>query len=209
MKKVLTEKQLKVFGVFRKNVFKEYTFLEIKRELNEKSHSLIQNALKAFLNQELIIHRKIGTSKLYKINHENHKSHLYLELSSQELSKSVSKSVQIIKKSLKKASFYSLVIFGSYADNTQKNKSDLDVAIIIPDSSQKTKVEIALKEASNKTLLTLDYHVITETEFKEMLIASYENIGKEIARKNLPVLNASSFYRIIINSTHNEFNLVS
>lgn len=206
---MLTEKQLKIFGVFKKNVFKEYTFLEIKRELNEKSHSLIQNALKTFLNQELIIHRKIGTSKLYKINHENHKSHLYLELSSQELSKSVSKSVQIIKKSLKKAPFYSLVIFGSYADNTQKNKSDLDVAIIIPDSSQKTKVEMALKEASNKTLLTLDYHVITETEFKEMLIASYENIGKEIARKNLPVLNASSFYRIIINSTHNEFNLIS
>lgn len=205
---MLTEKQLKIFGIFGKNIFKEITFKELKDLCGEKSNSVIQNAIKKFLKENLITVKKVGTSKLYLINYKNDKAFLYLELyNTSYLSKEVTNSIIEVKKALNKENFfYSLVIFGSYADNSNNKKSDLDIAVFISSKSQKTKAEIALNSASNKTILNLDYHIILVEEFKEMLFSEHDNLGKEIARKNFPIFNASNFYRITISVLRNDFN---
>jgi len=206
---MLTTKQLKIFGLFGKNTFKEHTFKELKASSKEKSHSVLQNAISRFLKEELIAERKVGTSKLYKINHNNDKVHDYLRLNNQDqLSKAVKTSIRYVKESLdKEESFYALVIFGSYADQTFTKKSDLDLAVFISD--KKNKIEIALHSASNKTIIDIDYHIITELEFQEMLKADYENLGKQIARKNLPIYNPSIFYKLIIKGIENGYNPLS
>ena len=208
---MLTEKQLKIFGLLGKNTFKDHTFKELKASSKEKSHSVLQNAIKRFLKEELITERKIGTSKLYTINHDNEKVHNYLGLHNQDtLSKPVQTSIKHVREALdKEEAFYSLVIFGSYAEESFTKKSDLDLAVFIPDETQKKKIEIALNSASNKTLVDIDYHVITVGELQEMLKADYENLGKQIARKNLPIYNLSIFYRLIIRGIQNGFNPLS
>ena len=49
----------------------------------------------------------------------------------------------------------------------------------------------------NKSLVELDAHIITQSDFLEMLAVDYENLGKQIARKNMPVHNAAIFYGIV------------
>jgi predicted nucleotidyltransferase len=208
---MLTEKQLKIFGLLGKNTFKEYTFKELKASSKEKSHSLLQNAIRKFLKEELITERKIGNSKLYTINHNNEKVHNYLGLHNQEsLSKPVQTSIKYVREALDKEEiFYSLIIFGSYADRTFTKKSDLDLAVFIPNEIKNKRIEIALNSASNKTLIEIDYHVITVKELEEMLKADYENLGKQIARKNIPIYNISIFYKLIIKGIKNGFNPLS
>lgn len=208
---MITTKQLKIFNILSKNVFKEYSYKELKELSKEKSNSVLQNAIKKFLKEGLISERKIGTSKLYKINHNNDKVYAYFDISINEnLNKLVKRSISIIKQELDKYSFfYSLVIFGSYANSTFKEKSDLDIAIFIPDKSQENNFKVAVNSAENKSLIGLDAHIITAEDFLEMLSVDYENLGKEIIRKNLPVYNSAVFYKLAIKGIKHESKIIS
>lgn len=208
---MLTNKQLKIFGIFKENTFKEYSFKELKESLKEKSNSVMQNAIKKFLKEGLILERKIGTSKLYKINHGNDKVYSYFDIITKEsLSKLVKKSICIIKQELDSHTyFYSIVIFGSYAINRQKEKSDFDIVVFIEKDDQKKIVQAALNSAENKSILRLDGHIILKDEFLEMLKADYENLGKEIARRHLVVHNSQIFYSILKEGVKNGFKIIS
>jgi len=196
---MLTEKQLKILEIFSDNVFGEYTFKDLKQRSKEKSNSFLENAIKKFREENLISEKKIGTSKLLTLNLENEKVFTYLSLIfEKKLDKSTQDTIKQIKSEIDKYThMYSLVIFGSYADKTQTKKSDLDIAIIIQDKKLEKNIKIAINTAKNRSLLDIDAHIITEDEFMQMLLADYENLGKEIARKNLPIHNINIFYKII------------
>jgi len=208
---MLTSKQLKIFGLFIKNPFGEITFKDIKEYSGEKSNSLVQNAIRRFINEELIKRRSIGTSKLYSLNHENSKIYSYLGLYGYDaLPKTVIKSIMQVKGAVEREEqYYSIVVFGSYANNKYSKKSDIDIAIFIQNTKNKKKLEVLLNSVSNKSLIELDCHVITTKEFDEMLMADYENLGKEIVRKNLPVINTSIFYILILNAIRHGYNPIS
>lgn len=206
---MFSKKQLRVLEPYLVNFFREYSYKELKGK--EKSNNAIQSAIKRFKDKSLLTERKLGTSKLYSLNQKNELVYPLLELMAQEkLSLIVKKSIAILRKELEKYTlFYSLVIFGSYANNTPKKNSDLDLAIIIPDKSLEKNLKIAIHSAENKSLLNLDVHIITADDFKEMLTAEYANLGKEIATKNLPVYNAEIFYKIILWGINHGFKIVS
>ncbi len=206
---MLTKKQLKIFNIFTRNIFQEYSFKEIKTGSKEKSNSVLQNAIKTFLDENLVSERKIGTSKLYKINHDNDKVFDYLNISiTENLPKLVKRSLFIVKNELDKyLFFYSLVIFGSYVNKSNKEKSDLDIAIFTQKNEK--NVKIAMNSAQNKSLIDLDFHPITDKDFLEMLKVDHENLGKEIARKNLPVCNGRIFYKLVLRGIKNGFKVVS
>src|SRR3989339_1682477 len=100
---MITKKQLEILKSFNKNLFKEYTFKEIKEISKEKSNSVVQNAVKVFLDEEIIKERKIGNSKLYSINHENNKAYTYFEIiANEEIGKLVKKSIKIVGEEINK-----------------------------------------------------------------------------------------------------------
>src|SRR3989344_2763576 len=208
---MITKKQLKILSILFENLFKECSFKEIKKSSKEKSNSIIQNSIKNFLNEELIVERKIGTSKLYLLNNKNEKIYSYLDIFVQEnllTDKLLRKSVNIIKEELNKCTnFYSLVIFGSYSKREQKNNSDLDIAIFIEDEGKRKIIKSALNSAGLKSIIKLDAHVITKDEFLEMLKVDYENLGKEIARKHLAIHNSGIFYSILKEGINHGFKL--
>lgn len=206
---MLTKKQIKILNIFARGEFKEYSFREIKKMSCENSTSIIQNAIKAFLKEDLITEKKIGTSKLYSINHTNDRVYAYLELYIKEnLPKQVKYSLRLIKEELDKHTcFYSLAIFGSYATNKQNKDSDLDIAIFIDKEENKKIMEAYLKSAGLKSFLKIDGHVITSKEFLEMLKIDAENLGKQIARKHLIVYNPSIFYSLLKEGIKNGFGI--
>jgi len=206
---MLTKKQLRILNTFQKNEFKEITWKQVKELSKEKSSSVIQDAIKAFLTEELIKEEKIGTSKLYAVNHKNNKIYTYFETYNKEnLPKQVLKSIKELEDSLDKHTpFYSIVIFGSYAIGEQKKDSDLDIAIFIEQEDKRKIVEAVFKSMETKSFIKIDGHVITKDEFLEMLKVDYENLGKEIARKHLIIHNPVIFYSLIKDGVKHGFKL--
>ncbi len=206
---MLTKKQLKILNTFQRNEFKELSWNKVKRLSKEKSSSVIQDAIKAFLTEELITEKKIGTSKLYAVNHKNNKVYIYFETYNKEsMSKQVLKSIKELEDSLDKHTpFYSIIIFGSYASGEQKKDSDLDIAVFIEQEDKRKIVEAVFKSMEIKSILKIHGNIITKDEFLEMLKVDYENLGKEIARKHLIIHNPAIFYSLIKEGIKHGFKL--
>lgn len=204
---MLTKKQLIFLKPFQLNIFKEYSFKDISRITGEKSNNALQIAIKQFIDEGIVSSHKIGNSKFYKIKTENELCYDYLTLISYNgLSSEVKYSINALKKEIEKYNlFYSLVIFGSYAVGKQNKKSDIDIALIIPDKVQEKNMKIAVNMASNISLIRLHVEIITFDDFFEMLINKQENVGKEIARKNRAIHNINIFYKIVKMAIENGF----
>ena len=207
--KMLTKKQFKILSIFQRNTFREYTYKEIKEQSKENSNSVVQDAIKAFLKEEIIVKRAIGTSKLYMINHKNEKVYLYFEILNKEsLPRQILDTIKELKNTLDKHTFfYSIVIFGSYTLGEQKKNSDLDVAVFIEREDTRKTVEAVFKSMDLKSFVKVDGHVITKEEFLEMLKVDYENLGKEIARKHLIMHNSDVFYSLLKEGVRYGFKL--
>lgn len=196
---MLTKKQLKLLAPFQANILKEYGFREIAKLTHEKSHNALQIALKEFTKQGIVTERKVGTSKLYKLNLNNEMSFDYISLIKyRNIPSEAVYSIEALKKEIEKYTlFYSLVIFGSYASGKQTKSSDLDIAILLPDNKQEKNIKIALNLAKTSAVIPIHAEIITHNDFFEMLINKQANVGKEIALKHRIVHNINIFYKII------------
>lgn len=206
---MLTKKQLKIFEPFMKNVFREYTIKEIKKNSGEKSNNAISIALKRFKEEELIKERAVGRSKLYVLNIENELIfHYFALINSNKLPKSVMKTIEQIRLEAEKyTSFFSIVVFGSYSTGEQKRDSDLDIAVFVENEGMKKKTQMALNSVKLKSAMKVDLHAISQDEFLEMLKEDYANLGKEIARKHLAIYDPTIFYSILNKGVKNGFKL--
>jgi len=204
---MLTENQLKIFEPLTKNILKEYSIKEIKESSREKSNNAMALALKRFKEENIVTERKVGKSLLYTLNIDNDLAFYYLAiLNNKKILNPVKRAVKRIKEDVeKKTSFYSLVIFGSYATGKQTKESDLDIAVFIENENKRKEIESALKSSELKTPLNIHGHVISKDEFLEMLKTDEENLGKQIARKHLSIYNSSIFYSLLKKGIKNGF----
>jgi predicted nucleotidyltransferase len=204
---MLTPKQIRIFDKFLESPFKEFTYSEIKGD--EKSNSIIQNALRQFLKDDLIIKREIANIILYKANLNNTNVFSYFDiLIKEKLPNKVKNTIKIINQELSNVQFISIVIFGSYAQGKQKEKSGLDIAIFVNSTEDKKNCEMIMKSAELKSILQIDYHVFTKHEMLEMLNDKHENLGKQIAYKHMAIHNPLIFYSIISEGINNGFKIV-
>lgn len=196
---MITEKQLKIFEVFAKKPFAEFTRKEIKKESKEKSNNALALAINLLKREEVIIEQKIGKSGLLALNLDNDLVFYYIALCNNKKIYHLAKlSLEALKKEIAEYTpFYSIAIFGSYAAGEQKKGSDLDVAIFIENEEKRKQIEASVNSAKLKSALEMDVHVIPKAEMLEMLTDKEENLGKQIARKHLAVYNHRIFYEII------------
>jgi predicted nucleotidyltransferase len=101
-------------------------------------------------------------------------------------------------------SFYILLVGGSYADKKQKPSSDLDVAMIIPNTESKKPCETALRDGEY-IVPEVHGYVFSQEEFYSMLINKEFNYGKELARKHILVYGAEAYYKILLEAMKNGF----
>jgi len=204
---MLTKKQLRIFKEFIKKPFKELTLKELKMLSKEKSNNALNIAMKKFKQEKLLNEKKVGKSSLYTLNLENNLIFYYMGLLNHEtLPKQAHRTIEILKNELEKFTpFYALVVFGSYAIKKQTDASDLDVAVFVEKENKKKNIQIALSSTEQKSLIPFDGHVISKKEFLEMLKAEYENLGKQIARRHLALINPQLFYLLIKEGIKNGF----
>jgi predicted nucleotidyltransferase len=196
---MITKKQLKIFEVFAKKPFAEYTRKQAKKESREKSNNALALAINLLKKEEVLNEKKVGKSGLLTLNLANDLTFNYLALcNNNRISHNVKLTLESLKKEVSEETpFYSIAIFGSYAFGEQKKGSDLDAAVFIDCEEKRKQIEALANSAKLKSVLEMDIHVIPRAEMIEMLANKEENLGKQIARKHLAVYNHRIFYEII------------
>jgi predicted nucleotidyltransferase len=202
----IRENELLILQQFIQEPTNNFTLTEIKNQTGNKSHHYIFEALNKFEEKKVITKTKRGNTNIYALNPENQE--LIFLITEEYFMKEKRK--EIPYKNIKQVtdkinnSFYTLIIGGSYAEETQKEASDLDVAFIIPNSDDKTPYKTALKEGE-LMVPEIHGHVFTEDEFHLMLTNQEFNLGKELAKKHVIYCGAEAYYRLLFKAIKNGF----
>ena len=94
---------------------------------------------------------------------------------------------------LEKISFFSMVIFGSYAENKFNKDSDLDVVIIFDNKNIEELIKPEINTIKRKSLIPLDIHFFSKKYFLEMVFSKKQNLGKEVINNFLAVYEENFF----------------
>ena len=89
-----------------------------------------------------------------------------------------------------------MVLFGSYAKNTQVKTSDIDLLVINKDGKRSisfSKYELLFKKKINPIF-------ITKQEFKLMLKDKEENVGRQALKNHITLNNSEKFWGVVLDS---------
>lgn len=186
---MLTKEQLNILSVFKKDIFTNLTFKQIKQQSRQKSNNIVQIALKEFQKQNIVKTKETGDVTTYNLNLNNNLTLSYLNLINEsEINKSkIPKNIlyDIQNRIFKHTEFFILIVFGSYAKNKATKKSDLDIALIVESENTKKNIAPFLETIKRREVIPIDYHIFTRVEFLEMLQADSENVGKQIFKSKI------------------------
>ena len=202
---MLTQKELGIIELYRKNIFSDFNILEIMKKMNTKSYSWTYNSVKKLLKENIISSEIRGQSRLCKINLNNQKTIAYLCLLEElnALNNQIPNTEKLLE--LMPLDFHILIITGSYAEKKQKETSDLDVVVIINDENEKKWLWNKLENRGSLMIPKLHPYVFTRKEFLEMLTNKEENYGKEIDKKHLIISGAEFYFKILIEAVNNGY----
>lgn len=208
----ITAEELRLLDVFRKNPLKSLEFNKIMELSKKKSRGWVFDTLQDFSKRDLIRKIKVNNSYLYKANLNStglislfHPLDFFeSEPNSTKWKKDIYDILDELKRNITKVTpYFTLMVFGSYAEKKQNEKSDLDIAILI--NSKEIKIVGYIEKVVRKEIINIDYHIITKDDFKEMLLREEENLGKEIFKKHLIIWGNDQYYELIREAEENGF----
>jgi predicted nucleotidyltransferase len=186
-----THKLIEYLG---RNLVKNHTMHELSKLLNIPYASFYRSVQKM---KDLLVTETIGKSKIIKLNYVNPILRSHLAVASDEIKKEFLKKQSIIRKIVKEFDTKDVVVlFGSYAKGKQHQKSDIDILIVNKDGKKSlsfSKYELLYKKTINPIF-------VTEKEFKKMLNAKEENVGKQVLHNHIVLNNPEHFWRCVINA---------
>ncbi len=150
------------------------------------SHSWVITLLKEFENINFVSSRRVGKTVVWTA-----RTNSYAYITAEKLfgSRQVYKPVTHLKKMIKEWLMHEhvkkAVIFGSVAEETEKQDSDIDLFVLVEDAVNKKKVEKKLEELSLRCGEifgnVLHFYILTGNEFKKKSSSALaENIRKGI-----------------------------
>lgn len=184
--------------------------LKFFAENKEKAFS-IRQASKLLKMSYKLVHEQI--IKLEKTNHIKTKfmgrakacnftyKYDYLTVNVEEERKKElfkNKNIKLIYKRIKeiKKPFFILLVFGSFADKTNKKNSDIDLCLI----TNNKKINKSVNEVLSITPIGVHLNEFTSDEFMSMLSTTKENVAHEIKNNNIILYGIENFYEMINNA---------
>lgn len=205
----MLKKEYEILLQFARAPWKRLTFKEVKKLSGKKSESYVYNSLKKFVKTGILKEEKAGNVILYRLDLKNLKAQAYAGFISEHAAwsqKHISyKDLGNIANRIP-ASFYTLIMTGSYAKKTQGKDSDMDIVVIIDDNSEPKKVYAELSHYCELNIPRIHLYVFKKSEFLAMLLSKEANYGKETAKNNLLFFGAENYYQIIGKAIENGYN---
>ena len=125
-----TNNLVSIINLFRSNYLAQFHVRGMAK-LTTKSHVTLLPHLKALEKDKVLVHKTIGTNKVYSLNFENIITKNYLTLSETVETTAFLEQVFLIKKITKEIFNLNLpgtiILFGSYAKKTFHEDSDIDL----------------------------------------------------------------------------------
>ncbi len=207
----LISEELRLLDVFRKNLLKQLEFNEIMKLAKKKSRGWVFSILQKFVKMNFIFKIKVNNSFLYKANLGSFGLISFfnlLDFSDMcrcKWSKRIHRVLNEIRFNVSKVTpFFVLLVFGSYAEKKQTEKSDLDIAVIV--DLEEIKIKPYIEKVIRKEIINIDYHIIPKDEFKQMLLRKEENLGKEIFKKHILIWGNNQYYELVREVEENGFH---
>lgn len=158
-KLIASKTRQKLLGMFLTNTEKEYYLRDVARRLKENINS-IRRELKNLEDAGVVKSRKEGNLKYYSTNKANP---IYPELKSIYL-KTEGLGDEIRKELPKAGKIDNAFIYGSYAQGTEKQDSDIDLMII--GAVEQTRLAGIIKDLEDRLGKDINYSVFTREEYK-------------------------------------------
>ena len=205
----MLKKEHQILNAFVEKPWKKFTFKEIKLYSKKKSESYVYNSLKKFVKENILLEEKVGNSVIYFLNFSLLKTLIYAGFIAEYIAwhrKNIPYGDLngIILKI--PTDFFIFIITGSYANNTQKKSSDIDVAIVCDDSFEPKKIYAELRHECMLNIPPIHLYTFKKSEFLNMLLDVKANYGKEIAKNNLILSGGKEYYKIVSEAIKNGFN---
>ncbi len=195
-------------GLFRTNLDKGLTILEISKKLNI-GYRPAYNHINEMFKEDMITIKEVGKAKQCFLNLKSEKArHVLGELDifkKERLYKSKLKNIleNLIKKLTDKylSEIQAIVLFGSYSKGKAVKDSDVDLLFIINNIRNKE-----LRADIERECVSFQYShnvkvspIITDAiEFKKMLKAEELNVGKEVREYGIALYGIEQFWRLIV-----------
>ncbi|MBI5066536.1 nucleotidyltransferase domain-containing protein [Candidatus Woesearchaeota archaeon] len=206
---MLTKFQQSIVALLASDITREYTIREISQVLRKNYRNTYESVQELIKNK--IIHKKrVGRSDICSLDLKQEETIDSL-VGAEELRKLSFKKkhssikillFELISKFKKYTSFFCMVVFGSYASGTARERSDLDLLMILPDIKQKNNFIKEMNLMQITTNVTISPIIISENEFRDMLSSKQEiNVGKETIKKHILFYNSQIFWELVKNET--------
>ncbi|MDD5133570.1 MAG: nucleotidyltransferase domain-containing protein [Candidatus Nanoarchaeia archaeon] len=205
----MIKKESDILYCFAKEPWKKYTFTELKKVSKKKSRSYIENVLKKFVKDKIIKQEYVSHLPIYSLNLASTKARIFsgfvLEYFGWNKKYIPYNNLQkLMDKILYKN--YIFLITGSYANEKQTKKSDIDIVILIEDLCESKKVYAELSQLAELNIPQIHLYVFKHSEYKEMLLNKENNYGKEIAKNCLILTEGQTYIKLIKEVMENGFN---
>lgn len=205
---MIQNEKLKLLNAWRINPFAEFSISEIMKILKKNTKTWIFNTLKELVKAKLLNSKRKGNLDIYNLNLSNPnviQFLIYLETQDNVNFPQLELISEIIEKVPIKN--YSLIVFGSYANNQQTKTSDIDIGLLIDNKETEKIIKPYLNEIKLNHPVKIDEHYITFEDFIKMLLREEENLGKQIFRKHKTFYNADIYYQLIREAYKNGFRI--
>lgn len=198
--------QLGILEAWRKNPFVELSIAEIMDSLNKNTKTWIFNNLKLLVKQDILKSLRKANLDIYSLNLSNPNSFQLLQSLESRENLTFPK-IDIISELIEKIPIknYSLIVFGSYANNKQTKNSDLDICILVEKKELEKKIKPYINEIKLNHSIKIDEHYITFGDFVKMLLRDEGNLAKQIFIKHRLFYNTDIYYQLIKEAYKNGF----
>ncbi|MFH1636949.1 MAG: nucleotidyltransferase domain-containing protein [Candidatus Woesearchaeota archaeon] len=196
---VIKQSSAEIIRVLLSSPWKERSILEISNS-TRINYRIVYQEVMDLRGRGIINITKKGASNMCTINlAKDIQAYAYVESLRSESFKKKHPDIEVVGNELGrvKTTYYSAIIFGSYAKGKATGRSDLDILFIIPNT---LKPEIFEKEVSSRFKLLsykLDINVITEESFLEMKDSKTLNIVTEALKDHIILFGGEAYYRLL------------
>jgi predicted nucleotidyltransferase len=191
---MLTESEMEIVNVFRKDLFGSYTMRELMKRTGRSTYTWTFNTVRKLRKMGILKIETKGKSSICRIDLDNRLAVIYLSLLD-ELEAHSRKIPHLDELIYEVPVPFTLLVGGSYAEGKASTRSDLDICVLVDDFADTKKISNMLE---NKLMIPrLHPFVFRKSEFLEMLLNKEANYGKLLFRKHLIAFGAENYYLII------------
>ena len=197
---MLTKNDLIITEFLLNNLNEKFSIRGISRNI-KIDYKLVHNSITRLTNKNVIDKKRYGNTDLcslnlssieYLVQVETYKSNNFLIKNP-----NIRLIINDIKAALKNP-YYTLLIFGSYAKGNQRETSDIDIMLIIPNQNNKNEIKTAVNTATRIRPVNIHSLILTSQEFIEMIDSKQElNVAKEALNNHVVFHGAEAFYRLL------------